>query len=65
MRIGVPKEGYYKEVLNTDAKCYGGSNLGNMGGLNSEKYNVHNYGFCLNLCLPPLCVLVFKYDQNK
>ena len=35
-RIGVPRPGFYQEVLNTDAGMYGGSNLGNMGGIHTE-----------------------------
>jgi 1,4-alpha-glucan branching enzyme len=30
--VGVPRDGFYKEVLNTDASAYGGSNVGNIGG---------------------------------
>ena len=64
-RVGVPNSGYYKEVLNTDAKCYGGSNLGNMGGLYADEYNIHNYHNSLNLCLPPLSLMAFKQDTSR
>ena len=42
-RIGVPKSGYYKEVLNTDGAHYGGSNLGNMGGKDTDEWSIHGY----------------------
>ena len=64
-RVGVPNNGYYKEILNTDAKCYGGSNLGNMGGLYADEYNIHNYQNSLNLCLPSLSLMVFKQDTSR
>ena len=36
-RVGVPVEGFYRELLNTDAGYYGGSNLGNAGGVWTER----------------------------
>ncbi len=64
-RIGVPVEGYYKEIFNTDSQKYGGSNTGNLGGKYTEKCNIHDYENALDLTLPPLCVLVLKYDESK
>ncbi len=64
-RVGVPMNGYYKEIFNSDGICYGGSNLGNMGGKYSDSFGIHGYEHSLDLCLPPLSVLVFKYDQKK
>ncbi len=64
-RIGVPVEGFYKEIFNTDSEEYGGSNTGNMGGKNSEKWNIHDYKDSIDLSLPPLSVLVFKHETSK
>ena len=64
-RIGVPMQGYYKEIFNTDGSNYGGSNLGNMGGKFSDSWNIHGYENSLDLFLPPLSVLVFKYKSEK
>ncbi|MCP9818123.1 1,4-alpha-glucan branching protein GlgB [Synechococcus sp. Cruz-9H2] len=64
-RIGVPMEGYYAEVFNTDSSRYGGSNLGNLGGKFSEEWAVHGYDQSLDLCLPPLGVLVLKLDPVR
>jgi 1,4-alpha-glucan branching enzyme len=64
-RVGVPMEGYYAEVFNTDAERYGGSNQGNLGGKFSDAYGIHGYDQSLNLCLPPLSVLVLKIDKTR
>ena len=64
-RIGVPVEGFYEEIFNTDASQYGGSNLGNMGGKSTDSYNIHSYENSIDLCLPPLSVLVLKHKSKK
>lgn len=64
-RIGVPETGYYAEIFNSDAKQYGGSNMGNLGGKWADEWSYHNLPYSLDLCLPPLSVLVLKLDRNK
>jgi 1,4-alpha-glucan branching enzyme len=64
-RIGVPVEGFYSEVFNSDGSRYGGSNQGNLGGKFADDWGMHGYGQSLELCLPPLTVLVFKHDASK
>jgi 1,4-alpha-glucan branching enzyme len=59
-RIGVPRPGFYKELLNTDASIYGGGDVGNAGGVYSEIGSYHGQGQYLNLTLPPLGMLVLK-----
>lgn len=61
-RIGVPRDGYYREVLNTDASTYGGGNMGNQGGLHAQWIPSHGLPFSLALTLPPLSVLFLKAD---
>jgi 1,4-alpha-glucan branching enzyme len=56
-RLGVPACGYYREILNTDADAYGGSNKGNAGGAWAESSASHGFPFSLTLVLPPLGVL--------
>jgi 1,4-alpha-glucan branching enzyme len=63
-RIGVPEHGFYKEIFNSDAAVYGGSNMGNMGGKWADEWSVHNQRHSIELCLPPLGVLIFKLDPN-
>jgi 1,4-alpha-glucan branching enzyme len=59
-RVGVPSSGWYRELLNSDADMYGGSNIGNGGGLPSETIPWHGHPHSLLLTLPPLSVLFFK-----
>ena len=61
-RIGVPRGGYYREVLNTDASIYGGGNMGNAGGLPAQWVPSHGLPFSLALTLPPLSVLFLKAE---
>jgi 1,4-alpha-glucan branching enzyme len=56
-RIGVPTGGRYREILNTDASVYGGSNVGNMGAVVAEQPGWHGLPFALTLTLPPLGVV--------
>jgi 1,4-alpha-glucan branching enzyme len=58
-RIGAPRGGYWREVLNSDAAAYGGSGMGNGGGIEAESAPVHGRPCSLNLTLPPLSVLFF------
>ena len=64
-RIGVPVKGFYEEIFNTNASQYGGTNLGNMGGKSTDSYNIHSYENSIDLCLPPLSVLVLKHKSKK
>lgn len=59
-RIGVPFFGWYREVLNSDSATYGGSNLGNGGGVMAESVACHGFSNSLSLTLPPLSVVYFK-----
>jgi len=61
-RIGVPRGGYWREVLNSNAREYGGSGLGNLGGVPAEAAPWHNRPFSLSITLPPLSMLFFKND---
>ncbi len=59
-RIGVPRDGLYAELLNTDAGCYAGSGIGNAGCVEAEQLSAHGRPCSLNLKLPPLATLVLK-----
>jgi 1,4-alpha-glucan branching enzyme len=62
-RIGVPQQGFWKEVLNSDAPLYGGSGQGNFGGCDSVPLPLHGYPFSLNMTLPPLGVVVCQPES--
>jgi 1,4-alpha-glucan branching enzyme len=62
-RVGVPRSGVWREVLNSDAQLYGGSNCGNAGAVIAEAYQVHGQPFSAPFTLPPLCVLAFRPDH--
>ena len=59
-RIGAPKPGAYKELLNSDAACFGGSNLGLDGGITADSIPWHGQPCSLELLLPPLGMLILK-----
>lgn len=59
-RIGVRDEGTYHELLNSDADRYGGSNVGNLGSVQSEQIPTHGHDHSLSLSLPPLGMLFLK-----
>jgi len=59
-RVGVPAGGYWKELLNSDAKEYWGSGMGNAGGMQADAMPSHQRSYSLNLLLPPLAVCFFK-----
>jgi 1,4-alpha-glucan branching enzyme len=61
-RVGVPHGGYWRELLNSDGREYGGSGMGNLGGVQAEEIPTHGRPFSLNLTLPPLAALFFKAD---
>ncbi len=59
-RLGVPSPGFYAELLNSDAALFGGSDLGNGGGVSSEPIAAHGFEHSLQLTLPPLGCLLLK-----
>jgi len=59
-RIGVDTGGYWHELINTDAKVYGGSGLGNQGGVHATEVSSHGRPYSLSLTLPPLGALLLS-----
>ena len=59
-RLGVPQHGYYREVLNTDSEIFGGSNMGNLGGVHSGTKGSHGHPASILFTLPPLAAVVFE-----
>jgi 1,4-alpha-glucan branching enzyme len=63
-RIGVPRRGWWREVINTNSEYYGGSGLGNDGGRSTDDEPRDGYTQSLDLRLPPLTTLVFKWTAS-
>ena len=59
-RVGVPIDGFWKEILNSEAQDYGGSGQGNLGGVEASPVSSHGHPNSLNLTLSPLAAMFFK-----
>ena len=59
-RVGVPEWGWYRELLNSDSEQYGGSNVGNGGGVHTEPIPAHGFDQSISLTVPPLGFLLLK-----
>ena len=63
-RIGVPRAGFWREVLNTDAREYGGGGVGNLGGVGTAPVACHGHAQSLELVLPPLAVVALRHEAE-
>jgi 1,4-alpha-glucan branching enzyme len=61
-RLGAPRPGHYRECLNTDSERYGGSNMGNVGGVEARAEPWDGQPCQLSLCIPPLATLIFEWQ---
>ncbi len=61
-RLGLPAEGWWSELLNTDAEVYGGSGVGNLGGVRAESVEWHGRPASAALRLPPLGTLWLRHE---
>ncbi len=64
-RVGVPEDGFWKEMLNSDAREYGGGGIGNFGGLEASPVSSHGKYFSLSMNVPPLGAVFFKRDAPQ
>jgi 1,4-alpha-glucan branching enzyme len=62
-RLGVPHAGFYREIINTDAETYAGSNIGNYGGAQSENVAWMAREHSILIQLPPLATVAFKLER--
>ncbi len=60
-RIGLPTIGNWTEAINTDAREYWGSGVGNMGGVRAERQSLHGLPASASLTLPPLATIYLEY----
>jgi len=63
-RLGVPRGGFWREMLNSDGREYGGSGWGNLGGCEATPVSFHGRPFSLNISLPPLAAVFFKNEAS-
>jgi 1,4-alpha-glucan branching enzyme len=61
-RIGLPRGGFWREVLNTDAEGYGGSGVGNYGGVEAVEEAWHGQPFSATISAPPLGTVWFVHE---
>ncbi|HLW91210.1 MAG TPA: 1,4-alpha-glucan branching protein GlgB [Roseiarcus sp.] len=64
-RIGLPHAGHWREALNSDAGFYGGSNMGNLGGVLAEPRPAHGFDASAVLTLPPLATMFFEFAPGR
>jgi 1,4-alpha-glucan branching enzyme len=64
-RVGVPVPGFYRELLNSDSAVYGGSNMGNAGGLPADPIEWQGQPHSLLLTVPPLAVVFLKPERSS
>jgi 1,4-alpha-glucan branching enzyme len=62
--VGVPLAGEWRELLNSDARDYGGAGWGNLGGVHSAPLPSHGRPHSLSLTLPPLSTLILKHEPH-
>jgi 1,4-alpha-glucan branching enzyme len=63
-RIGVPQSGFWREILNSDAKEYGGSGQGSLGRVEAAPIPLHGRPYSLTITLPPLTIVFFKGGEK-
>jgi 1,4-alpha-glucan branching enzyme len=63
-RFGVPEAGRWVERLNSDSKTYGGSNVGNLGGVEAEKQSAHGRPYSVEITVPPLATIVLEHADE-
>ncbi len=61
--LGVPREGYWRELINSDATFYGGSGMGNQGVAQSHPVPAHGRYHAIRITLPPLGVTYFRHES--
>lgn len=63
--FGVPEKGFYKEILNSDSEDYGGSGIGNLGGVHTSDIKRYEFPYSIKVTLPPLAVNIYKYEKYE
>jgi 1,4-alpha-glucan branching enzyme len=64
-RLGLPRAGRWREILNSDAHAYGGSGLGNLGAIHARDEGCAGFPACADIELPPLATLFFEFESDR
>jgi 1,4-alpha-glucan branching enzyme len=59
-RIGVPLDGTWREIFNSDSEFYGGSNIGNQGQVMTQAFPAHGQPYSVEIILPPLATIYLR-----
>jgi 1,4-alpha-glucan branching enzyme len=62
--VGVPRGGHWQEVLNSDAGVYGGTDWGNLGGVEAFEKETHGRPYSVSLTVPPLGMIVLRAPKE-
>ena len=62
-RLGLPRPGKWREILNSDADIYAGSNKGNFGEVSAHEHKWHNQNFSAEIYLPPMSIIAFTPES--
>ncbi|MBV9008246.1 MAG: 1,4-alpha-glucan branching protein GlgB [Verrucomicrobia bacterium] len=62
--VGAPGAGYYREIINTDAQTYAGTNIGNLGGMTATNEPQHGRSYSVKVNLPPLACVALKQEAH-
>ena len=63
-KVGLPRAGRWREILNTDSAHYGGSNVGNAGQIVARASPCHGFPFSAKITVPPLATVWFLHDGD-
>ncbi|MBL8007383.1 MAG: 1,4-alpha-glucan branching protein GlgB [Ignavibacteria bacterium] len=64
-KFGVPRQGFYQEIFNSNAEEFGGSGTGNLGGVYSEDIPGFDFPYSVRVTLPPLAVNVYNWEKPE
>ena len=64
-RVGVPRLGWWRELINSNSEYYGGTGLGNSGGVSADEVPWDGFPFSVKLTLPPLTTSLFKWTEKE
>ncbi len=62
--VGVPQGGFWREIVNSDARDFGGAGWGNFGGVESSPVGAHGRPNSVSLTLPPLSTIILKHEPH-